>query len=141
MKLILDSSVAFKTLVPEQGSDKAIKLLEEYQQGLHELLAPDTFPSDCAEVLVNAERKGTIPPGEIDDHLSDLLAVGVPLHPSFPLLPRAAVIALLTRLTIYASLYIALAEREQCQLLTADQKVIRNTRKHFSFILPFTSLP
>ncbi len=46
-----------------------------------------------------------------------------------------------TRLSLSAALYVALAEREQCQLLTADQKVIRNTRKHFSFILPFASLP
>jgi predicted nucleic acid-binding protein len=62
-------------------------------------------------------------------------------HSSFPLLSRAAAIALLARLTVAASLYIALAEREQCQLLTADQKVIRNTRKHFSFVLPFANFP
>jgi predicted nucleic acid-binding protein len=90
---------------------------------------------------VNAERKSIIPPGEIGLHLRDLLAVAVPLHPSFPLLTRASEIALLTRLTVASSLYVALAEREQCQFLTAFPKVIRNTRKHFSFILPFASLP
>jgi predicted nucleic acid-binding protein len=46
-----------------------------------------------------------------------------------------------TKLTVHASLYLALAEREQCQLLTADQRAIRSTRKQFSFILPFASLP
>jgi predicted nucleic acid-binding protein len=51
------------------------------------------------------------------------------------------VISFLTRLTVASSLYVALAERAGCQLLTAHQKVIRATRKHFSPVLPFANLP
>jgi hypothetical protein len=35
----------------------------------------------------------------------------------------------------------ALAEREGCELVTADQKSINNLAPHFPFIVPLTSLP
>ncbi len=89
----------------------------------------------------SSERPGVNPAGKAPRELAAVQAVGIPLHPSMPLLRRAAVISLDTRLTVFASLYVALAEREQCQLVTADQKVIRNARRHFSFVLPVASLP
>ena len=41
MRLVLDSSVAFKTLIPETESDKAINLFDDYRQGSHELKLDD----------------------------------------------------------------------------------------------------
>ena len=39
MKAILDSSVAFKVVVPEEHSDKATSLMKEYRNGIHQLRA------------------------------------------------------------------------------------------------------
>jgi predicted nucleic acid-binding protein len=36
---------------------------------------------------------------------------------------------------------VALAEREGCALITADQKSINNLSPHFPFILPLATLP
>lgn len=141
MRLVVDHSVAAKWYFHDADYLKAQDLRWNFFQRMHELLAPATFSADCADALVQAERKKVIDPGEAAVSIDDLIAVGIPLHPSVPLLARATAIAMATELTVHASLYIALAEREQCQLLTAGQKVIRNTRKHFSFILPFVSLP
>lgn len=44
MKYVLDSSVAFKAVVPEINSDKAIKLIHQYRAAVHELVAPDILP-------------------------------------------------------------------------------------------------
>src|SRR5580692_11610362 len=129
MKLVLDDSIAAKWYLHDADVVKALKLRFDFHMHRHELLAPDTFHSHCADTLVTAERKGGILPGEAALNLNDLLLVGVALHPSAPLLPRAVEISLSTRLSVFASLYVALAEREKCQLLTADQKVIRSTRK------------
>ena len=41
----------------------------------------------------------------------------------------------------YDCLYVALAERERCELVTANQKAINNLAPHFPFILPPASLP
>jgi len=140
MKLVLDDSVAVKWYFHDADYMKASDLRWNFFQRIHELLAPDTFATNCADALVQAERKKVIASGEAIISVADLIAVGLALHPSDPLLPRATDIAFATGLTVTSSLYVALAEQEQCQFVTAYQKVIRNTRKHFSFILPFALL-
>jgi predicted nucleic acid-binding protein len=50
-------------------------------------------------------------------------------------------ISLQQRHNVYDCLYVALAEREGCELLTADDKMIGNLRAAFPFITPLASLP
>ena len=57
MKRVLDSSTAFKWLVAEVDSDKAIRLRDDFRNGLVELIAPDIFPAEMASSLLTAQRK------------------------------------------------------------------------------------
>ena len=54
MKYVLDSSVALKWVLPEADSGKAIRLRNEYSNGIHELLAPDIFPPEIANGLASS---------------------------------------------------------------------------------------
>ncbi len=45
------------------------------------------------------------------------------------------------RVGVYDCLYVALAERETCQLVTADDKLVRNLQPHCSFIVALAALP
>ena len=63
------------------------------------------------------------------------------MHPYLPLLPRAYEISSQARVGVYDCLYVALAEREQCQFVTADDKLIKNLQARFPFIVPLASLP
>jgi predicted nucleic acid-binding protein len=141
MKYVLEASVAAKWYLHDPFFVKAMQLRSGFHTGRHELLAPDTLPADCGAILTTAERQGILDPGEAVRDARDLALVRIQLHPSLPLLERASVIALETRLTIYHSLYVALAERESCELLTADQKLLRKIRKKFTFVVDFASLP
>jgi predicted nucleic acid-binding protein len=38
-------------------------------------------------------------------------------------------------------LYVALAERERCELVTADDKLVRNLQPTFPFVRPLAALP
>ena len=58
-----------------------------------------------------------------------------------PLLDRAVDISSRTRSAVYDCLYVALAEREGCQLVTDDQKLVANLKPHFPLIVPLASLP
>jgi predicted nucleic acid-binding protein len=73
MRHVLDSSVALKWVLPEADSAKALRLRDEYRNGLHELLAPDIFPSEIANGLVSAERQKRIRTGESAIFLNDIL--------------------------------------------------------------------
>lgn len=141
MKYVIDVSIAEKWYSFNREFVKALKFRMDFHAGLHDLLAPDIFPAECAGILVKAERQGAILPGDTSRSLDDLLIVAVHLHSSFPLLRRASDISLATRLSLFARLYVALAEREKCQLVTADQKVIRKMRNKFSFVTDFATLP
>ncbi len=64
------------------------------------------------------------------------------IHASLPdLLPRAHAIAVSSVASVYDCLYIALAEREGSEFVTADDKLVKNLQAIFPFIIPLASLP
>lgn len=141
MRYILDSSVGFKTLVAETDSSKAQQLCDDYRQGIQELLAPDVFPVEIAHSITRAERQARITPTQGALLLTDMLNRLPRIYPSLPLLPRAYTISSVARIGVYDCLYVALAEREGCELVTADDKLIKNLQVRFPFIVSLASLP
>jgi predicted nucleic acid-binding protein len=141
MKYVLDTSADIKTFVQEQDSGKAIRLRNEYHQGVHELIAPDIFPTEMCNVLMILERSGKIKPGEAALFFGQSLNELPPLFAAVPLLPRALEIAKQFRQTVYDCLYIALAEREGCELVTADDKLLRAVKPMLPFVIALSSLP
>jgi predicted nucleic acid-binding protein len=63
------------------------------------------------------------------------------LTPSVPLTARAIDISSKMRVGVYDCLYVALAERELCELVTADDKLVNNLQTNFPFLIALASLP
>jgi predicted nucleic acid-binding protein len=141
MRYVLDSSAALKWVLSEADSAKAIRLRDEYSNGVHELLAPDLFPSEIANGLVSAERQKRIRPGESAIFLNDVLSAAPALHPSSPLLIRSMEIAISTKRAVYDCIYLALAEAEGCEFVTADDQFARGLRTTYPFIVSLVALP
>jgi predicted nucleic acid-binding protein len=141
MRLVLDSSVAIKWVLPERDTPKAVRLRNEFRQGAHELLAPDVFPVEVGHALTRAERRGVIRPPAAIKRLNNVLSYPPVLYPYLPLLARAVTISSQTRQGVYDCLYVALAEREGCDLLTSDAKLLANLQATFPFIKALSSLP
>lgn len=117
--LVVDASVAVKWFLPEEGADRAITLLT----GKHRLIAPDLVWIELASVLWKVARKGALSAEEATAIIADASAFPVELAESLPLLPEAFRIATETDRTVYDCLYLALAAREKCTLITADQRL------------------
>ena len=141
MRYVLDSSVAFKWHVREADTDKVLFLRDDFARGVCELIAPDVLPVEVAHALTRAERQRRITPTEGAVHLRDMFALLPDLHPHLPLLPRAYTISSTARQGVYDCLYVALAEREGCQLVTADDKMVKNLQALFPFVIALSSLP
>src|ERR1700733_13965159 len=141
MKYVIDTSVDINAYVQEQDSGKAVRLRDEYHQGIQELIGPDLFPTEICNVLMILERSGKIRPGEADLFFRHFLSEIPPPVPAVPLLPRALEIAKQFRQTVYDSLYVALAEREGCELVTADDKLVKAVQPTLPFVLHLSSLP
>jgi predicted nucleic acid-binding protein len=140
MRYVLDSCIAVKWFLAEADSAKAIQLLDDFNRQIHELSAPDVFPVEIAHALSRAERRGLIQPPAGSQHLSDLLAYLPTLHASVTLLPRAYEISSQMRIGVYDCLYVALAEREGCELLTADDRMAQALKQTHPFIMLLASL-
>jgi predicted nucleic acid-binding protein len=141
MKYVLDSSVAFKWLVPEIDTDKAIRVRDEFCAARMELIAPDFFPIETTHALTRAERQGRVTPVQGSLLLKDFLKTLPRLQSHLPLLPRAYAISSATRQGAYDCLYVALAEREGCEFNTADDKLVRALQPQFPFIRSLASFP
>jgi predicted nucleic acid-binding protein len=140
MKYVIDSSVALKWVLREVDSDKADRLRDDYRNAVHELLAPDVFQAECAHGLTRTERQGRIPIGEAAFLWADIMSTSPHLDPLSLLLPQAIRISSQLRIGVYDCLYVILAHREGCDLITGDEKLVKNVHKQFPFVKLLASL-
>ena len=122
MKYVLDASVAVKWVLPESETREALSLREDFRNQVHELIAPDVLLVEVAHALTRAERRGFIGQAESIMKLMDVMTTAPDFYPNGPLLLRAVEISSQARIGVYDCLYLALAEREQCDVVTADQR-------------------
>ncbi len=134
MKYVLDSSVALKTALPEDDSAQATQLLDDFHNSIHELIAPDVFHVEIAHALTRAERQGRINPSEAWGLWRTIMVCCPILAPTIPLMPRAIALSSQARIGVYDCLYIALAEQEQCELVTADQRLVNAFKGQFPVV-------
>jgi predicted nucleic acid-binding protein len=126
MKFVLDASVAMKWALPEQGAEDASRLLAAIDGGVHVALAPDILPVEVAHALLKAERRKLVESFDVDDLLAKILRAPIELHGSARLLFDAVELARRARIGVYDCLYVALAEAENCEFITADERLARS---------------
>lgn len=94
-----------------------------------------------AHALARSERRGIITLAQGPIFLADILSSQPQLHPYVPLLWRAFAISSQARIGVYDCLYVALAEREGCELLTADERLVSALQPTFPFVTSLATLP
>jgi predicted nucleic acid-binding protein len=96
------------------------------------------FAAECAHALTKGERRGLV-----QDALTlygEIMMDSPQLHSSVPLMARAIQIATKARIGIYDCLYVALAEREGCELITADDRLVNSLGRIYPFITSLSML-
>lgn len=139
MKYILDASVGAKAVLPETDSDKASALLADYRHAVHELVSPDFYPVEVGHAITRAERQKRITPDDGAAALLDILKLPPRLESSMPILYRAHEISSRARAGVYDCVYLGLAEKENCEFVTADDKLVAKFQKDFPFIRPLST--
>ncbi len=117
--LVVDVSVAVKWFVAEDESAQARALVTS---GII-LMAPDLFIAELGSVLLKKVRRGEMLAEVVPRALASTnLVVG--LAPSLSLTESAFEIAHRYNRSFYDALYVALAIREGCRLVTADESLV-----------------
>ena len=124
MTLVIDASVAAKWLFAEQGSQSARGL-----PGSHVLIAPDFILLEAHHVMWKRWRRRETEFAAAAGAMAAITAILDACEPSYPLMEAARRISLAHDHAIYDCLYIALAERDDAELVTADDKQFLVARK------------
>jgi predicted nucleic acid-binding protein len=119
MNVVIDSSVALKWVLPEDGSDVAMALRSQ------SLIAPSHWLVEAANVLWRYVRIGRFGIADAATLLQELAAAPVISVSSPDDLFRALEIAAKLQHPVYDCLYLAVAMREGVQVVTADKRFLR----------------
>jgi len=136
---VIDASVAAKWLLPAKGepfAQEALELLNDYVDGSLRMLVPDLFWAELANILWKAVRLGRLPEQAATKALQTITGRHFPTISSHALLEDAFAIATAFDRSVYDCLYVALAVRSKCQLITADERLANALAAH----LPVRSL-
>ena len=115
----MDASVAAKWVIEEMYSDKAALLLE--CETLH---APDHWRAEASNVLWSKVYKGELNDFDAEERMRVLMRAPVVETRIATLMMRAFAISLAYAVTIYDSLYVALADARGIPFVTADKRLI-----------------
>ena len=124
---VVDASVAVKWILPTQNEElvsEAVDLLERHTIGRTQLLVPDLFWVECANVLWKSIRKGRCSKADAQTGLAKLKAYTIITVSSANLIERAFANSVSYGCSVYDSLYVALAADLGIPLVTADQKLV-----------------
>lgn len=124
MALVVDASVAFKWFVPEANSGPALALLDQAD----EFVAPDLIVLEVINAMWARLR------GQNDfESIVTEACVALPkmldsMYPLTDLMPRSLELGIELNHRLYDCVYLALAERQKLQLVTADLNFSRKVR-------------
>lgn len=116
--IVVDASILANALA-DDGADGATarnRLTDAAQ-----LVAPDLVDVETVAVLRKRWFAGDLADQRFSDAIEDLEDLDLTRYPMLPLMSRA--FELRANVTAYDATYVALAERLDCTLLTADQRL------------------
>lgn len=116
--IVVDASVLVKVLTGEPGADAALASVAAER----DRIAPDWIRLEVASAISKKVNLGELRRAHADAALAHLSSILTEVVASMDLLDRAFEIAIELKHAIYDCLYLALAERLDCTLVTADSK-------------------
>ena len=122
--VVVDASLVFKWMVSEPYSESATAMLAEWVRLGTRVLAPSLMAFEVANALHKRILRTELEAEQAELLLIGLLVSGPELDRDNAVHVRAMQIArAFRRPTTYDSHYVALAEREGCELWTADERL------------------
>jgi predicted nucleic acid-binding protein len=123
-KVVVDSSVAIKWFVTEPHSVEARRLLNEYQTGALGLFAPDLIYAEMGNIVWKKQRFQGLAAVDAQQIIDTFRKYAFSVTSTADLLDAAYRLAVAHQRSVYDAVYLALSIRENCPLVTADEKLV-----------------
>ena len=122
---VVDTSALIRLFIPDGSLPDGFEdFLRGVERGLNIAIAPDLLLAEAANVLNKKRISGELNSDESDRLFSDLLSVPIRFFPHRPIIFQAFKLARENNLTVYDTLYLALAENHGAIIFSADRKLL-----------------
>lgn len=126
-EVVIDASVALHWFTNEDDSPAARVLLDDCISDELRLVVPDLLFIEVANAISSQEGAS---PKLLEKVVTGLWGLKLEVAPlSDALLKEACWLAHSTKITLYDAIYVALARERGCELITADQQIMKRVRK------------
>lgn len=133
--IVVDASLAMQWLVVETFTVHARGRLASWTAAGIQLLAPSLILSELTNALYKRVRKSELSVADADSALERFERISVDLVVESALTRRALALAAAFGLkAAYDAQYLALAEREGCELWTADERLWNSTSSSLPWV-------
>lgn len=133
--MILDASIVAKFLLPEENSSAVIRMISE---GTVQA-APNILEFEIYSLLCKHYRNGTLSEQTVRDAESIWIQYRIEgfitLYPEACYLTKAFELSCKLRHPLYDCCYLALAQRENCPLITADRQLYERGKSIYPEII------
>ncbi|PIG92863.1 type II toxin-antitoxin system VapC family toxin [Gloeocapsopsis sp. IPPAS B-1203] len=134
MLLVIDSSVLAKWLFPEPLHSQARTVCQDWESSKVELIAPNLIFVEVGNIIWKKQRLGLITQEEATSSIFDLLDLEIPTVESQVILAEAYSLAERLDRTVYDALYLALAQVNSANMMTADLRLYNAVASKLDFV-------
>jgi predicted nucleic acid-binding protein len=120
---VLDASIAVRWVIPEVGSEEAAELLERSFRWIAPRLMIVEVASALRRKVAEGELSSEVAYQALDALMAELAHGGIKLATDEDVVTLALVLAISLRHRLPDCVYLALAEREGADLVTADRRL------------------
>src|SRR5579883_657317 len=120
--LVVDASVAVKWILPEEDTERALRLQESYQDEEIDLISPYLVVSEVANVVWKRQRRGDFSAAVAQRVFLQFLQDSPMVLDATAVSNAALGLAVAHGRPFYNCLYLAWALEERCDLITADER-------------------
>jgi predicted nucleic acid-binding protein len=123
---VIDTSALIRLFVPDGPlPDGFSEFLRSVERGFNTAIAPEFLLAEVANVINKKRKSKELDENESNRLLTDILSVPIRHFPHQPLIMRAFELARDYNLTVYDTLFLALAEDHGAIIFSADQKMLK----------------
>jgi predicted nucleic acid-binding protein len=138
----IDACVALKWVVPEADSETADALLIRITSEKDVMIAPPHMLVEVVNALRKKVLRKEITPAESEQALATLLSFPISIAMPEGLYESALLFAQrFDRATVYDTHYLALAQLADCEMWTADQRLLNALGGRLPFVKSLDSFP
>lgn len=127
---VVDASALIRLFIPDGSMPDGFEdFLRRVERGVNSAIAPELLMAESANVLAEKHKSGELTATEGNQLLLKIMELPIRYFSHRFLLPRAFELASAINLTVYDTLYLALAEDRGAVLYTADLKLQKRAVK------------